>query len=160
MTTMFALLCLIFAVRFAFPHRFQPLACRPPGGAFRHWRSCRHWAFLRFFRYRRWHPDEYRDDAFRAADAQKYPSSSCGRCRGECASHHRSGARIESESPDGAGQHRHHDVGLHRTGPSRRGLDWCATCSPHFRRAIEPCLRNGPVSDRGHHVAFEFELGR
>ena len=36
MTTMFALLCLIFAVRFAFPHRFQPLAGRPPGGAFRH----------------------------------------------------------------------------------------------------------------------------
>ena len=35
MTAIFALLCLIFAVRFAFPQRFQPLAERPPGGAFR-----------------------------------------------------------------------------------------------------------------------------
>ena len=36
MTAIFALLCLIFAVRFAFPWRFRPLAERPPGGAFRH----------------------------------------------------------------------------------------------------------------------------
>ena len=36
MTAIFALLCLTFAVRFAFPHRFRPLAERPPGGAFRH----------------------------------------------------------------------------------------------------------------------------
>jgi uncharacterized membrane protein YfcA len=36
MTAMFALLCLIFAVRFAFPQRCRPLAERPPGGAFRH----------------------------------------------------------------------------------------------------------------------------
>src|SRR5215475_10040065 len=36
MTAIFALLCLIFAVRFAFPQRFRPLAERPPGGAFRH----------------------------------------------------------------------------------------------------------------------------
>jgi uncharacterized membrane protein YfcA len=35
MTAMFALLCLIFAVRFAFPGQFRPLAERPPGGAFR-----------------------------------------------------------------------------------------------------------------------------
>jgi uncharacterized membrane protein YfcA len=35
MTAIFALLCLIFAVRFAFPQRFRPLAERPPGGAFR-----------------------------------------------------------------------------------------------------------------------------
>jgi uncharacterized membrane protein YfcA len=36
MTAVFALLCLIFAVRFAFPQRFRPLAERPPGDAFRH----------------------------------------------------------------------------------------------------------------------------
>jgi uncharacterized protein len=36
MTAIFALLCLTFAVRFAFPQRFRPLAERPPGGAFRH----------------------------------------------------------------------------------------------------------------------------
>src|SRR5215475_11847171 len=36
MTAIFALLCLIFAVRFAFPQRFRPLlAERPPGGVFR-----------------------------------------------------------------------------------------------------------------------------
>jgi uncharacterized protein len=36
MTAIFALLCLVFVVRFAFPKRFRPLADRPPGGAFRH----------------------------------------------------------------------------------------------------------------------------
>ena len=36
MTAIFALLCLIFAVRFAFPQRFRPLAERPPGDTFRH----------------------------------------------------------------------------------------------------------------------------
>ena len=36
MTAIFAVLCLVFAVRFAFPKRFRPLADRPPGGAFRH----------------------------------------------------------------------------------------------------------------------------
>jgi uncharacterized membrane protein YfcA len=36
MTAIFALLCLLFAVWFAFPQRFRPLAERPPGGAFRH----------------------------------------------------------------------------------------------------------------------------
>jgi uncharacterized protein len=36
MTAIFAVLCLVFAVRFAFPTRFRPLADRPPGGAFRH----------------------------------------------------------------------------------------------------------------------------
>jgi uncharacterized protein len=36
MTATFALLCLVFAVRFAFPQRFRPLAERPPGGAIRH----------------------------------------------------------------------------------------------------------------------------
>jgi uncharacterized membrane protein YfcA len=36
MTAIFALLCLVFAVRFAFPQRFGPLGERPPGGAFRH----------------------------------------------------------------------------------------------------------------------------
>src|SRR5215471_16410759 len=36
MTAIFALLCLIFAVRFAFPQRFEPLGERPPGGTFRH----------------------------------------------------------------------------------------------------------------------------
>jgi uncharacterized membrane protein YfcA len=35
MTSIFALLCLVFAVRFAFPHRFRPIAQEPPGGAFR-----------------------------------------------------------------------------------------------------------------------------
>ena len=35
MTTIFALLCLVFAIRFAFPQRFRPIADRPPGGAFR-----------------------------------------------------------------------------------------------------------------------------
>jgi uncharacterized membrane protein YfcA len=36
MTATFALLCLIFAIRFAFPQRFRPLAERPPGDTFRH----------------------------------------------------------------------------------------------------------------------------
>jgi uncharacterized membrane protein YfcA len=35
MTTVFAVLCLVFAIRFAFPQRFRPIAERPPGGAFR-----------------------------------------------------------------------------------------------------------------------------
>jgi len=39
MTATFALLCLVFAVRFAFPQRFRPLAERPPGGAIRHFAS-------------------------------------------------------------------------------------------------------------------------
>jgi uncharacterized membrane protein YfcA len=29
-------LCLVFAIRFAFPQRFKPLVERPPGGRFRH----------------------------------------------------------------------------------------------------------------------------
>jgi uncharacterized membrane protein YfcA len=37
MTATFSLLCLIFSVRFAFPHRFRPIAARPPGRAFRQW---------------------------------------------------------------------------------------------------------------------------
>ena len=36
MTAIFAVLCLVFAVRFAFPHRFRPIADQPPGGAFHH----------------------------------------------------------------------------------------------------------------------------
>jgi uncharacterized membrane protein YfcA len=36
MTALFALLCLTFAIRFAFPQRFRPMAERPPGDAFRH----------------------------------------------------------------------------------------------------------------------------
>src|ERR1700757_4699760 len=36
MTALFAMLCLIFAVRFAFPQRFRPMTERPPGDAFRH----------------------------------------------------------------------------------------------------------------------------
>jgi len=35
MTAIFAVLCLVFAIRFAFPQRFRPIAERPPGGAFR-----------------------------------------------------------------------------------------------------------------------------
>jgi uncharacterized protein len=35
MTAAFALLCLFFAIRFAFPQRFRPVAERPPGGKFR-----------------------------------------------------------------------------------------------------------------------------
>jgi len=34
MTGLFALLCLIFAARFAFPSRFRPITERPPGGRF------------------------------------------------------------------------------------------------------------------------------
>ena len=36
MTAIFAVLCLVFAVRFAFPQRFRPIAEQPPAGAFRH----------------------------------------------------------------------------------------------------------------------------
>ena len=36
MTAIFAVMCLVFAVRFAFPQRFQPIAEHPPGGRFRH----------------------------------------------------------------------------------------------------------------------------
>ena len=36
MTAIFAVMCLLFAVRFAFPQRFQPIAEQPPGGRFRH----------------------------------------------------------------------------------------------------------------------------
>ena len=36
MTATFALLCLIFAARFAFPQRFRPVAEQPPGGTYRH----------------------------------------------------------------------------------------------------------------------------
>jgi uncharacterized membrane protein YfcA len=35
MTGFFALLCLVFAARFAFPHSFQPLTARPPDGPMR-----------------------------------------------------------------------------------------------------------------------------
>jgi uncharacterized membrane protein YfcA len=35
MSACFALLCLIFAIRFAFPQRFQPIVGQPPGGWFR-----------------------------------------------------------------------------------------------------------------------------
>jgi uncharacterized membrane protein YfcA len=35
MTGFFALLCLVFAARFAFPHSFRPLAASPPDGALR-----------------------------------------------------------------------------------------------------------------------------
>lgn len=35
MTMIFAVLCLVFAIRFAFPQRFRPIAERPSGGAFR-----------------------------------------------------------------------------------------------------------------------------
>jgi uncharacterized membrane protein YfcA len=36
MTATFAVLCLIFAVRFAFPQHFRPFAEQPPSGGFRH----------------------------------------------------------------------------------------------------------------------------
>jgi uncharacterized membrane protein YfcA len=36
MTGIFALLCLIFAARFAFPSRFSPLTARPPASKLRH----------------------------------------------------------------------------------------------------------------------------
>src|SRR5499427_3957822 len=36
MTATFAVTCLLFAVRFAFPQRFRPIAEQPPGGRFRH----------------------------------------------------------------------------------------------------------------------------
>lgn len=36
MTAIFAVMCLVFAVRFAFPQRFHPIAEQPPGGKFRH----------------------------------------------------------------------------------------------------------------------------
>lgn len=36
MTAVFAVMCLVFAVRFAFPQRFHPIAEQPPGGKFRH----------------------------------------------------------------------------------------------------------------------------
>ena len=36
MTAIFAVMCLLFAVRFAFPQRFHPIAEQPPGGRFRH----------------------------------------------------------------------------------------------------------------------------
>lgn len=36
MTATFAMMCLLFAVRFAFPQRFRPIAEQPPGGRFRH----------------------------------------------------------------------------------------------------------------------------
>jgi uncharacterized membrane protein YfcA len=36
MTAIFALMCLLFAIRFAFPQRFHPIAEQPPGGRFRH----------------------------------------------------------------------------------------------------------------------------
>jgi len=36
MSGCFGLLCLVFAVRFGFPQRFQPIIDQPPGGWFRH----------------------------------------------------------------------------------------------------------------------------
>lgn len=36
MTAIFAVMCLIFAVHFAFPQRFHPITEQPPGGRFRH----------------------------------------------------------------------------------------------------------------------------
>jgi uncharacterized membrane protein YfcA len=36
MTAIFAVFCLIFAIRFAFPQRFHPVLEQPPGGVFRH----------------------------------------------------------------------------------------------------------------------------
>ena len=36
MTAIFAVMCLVFAVRFAFPQHFRPVAEQPPGGSFRH----------------------------------------------------------------------------------------------------------------------------
>jgi uncharacterized membrane protein YfcA len=36
MSGCFGLLCVIFAIRFAFPERFRPVVDRPPGGWFRH----------------------------------------------------------------------------------------------------------------------------
>jgi uncharacterized membrane protein YfcA len=37
MTAIFAVMCLVFAVRFAFPQRFHPIAEQPPGGRFAIW---------------------------------------------------------------------------------------------------------------------------
>ncbi len=36
LAALFGFLCLVFAIRFAFPKRFKPLVERPPGGRFRH----------------------------------------------------------------------------------------------------------------------------
>ena len=36
MSGCFGILCLVFAIRFAFPQRFQPIVEQPPGGWFRH----------------------------------------------------------------------------------------------------------------------------
>jgi uncharacterized membrane protein YfcA len=36
LAALFGFLCLVFAIRFAFPQRFKPLMERPPGGRFRH----------------------------------------------------------------------------------------------------------------------------
>jgi uncharacterized membrane protein YfcA len=36
MSGVFGALCLVFAIRFAFPQRFQPVVSQPPGGWFRH----------------------------------------------------------------------------------------------------------------------------
>ena len=36
LAALFGFLCLVFAIRFAFPQRFKPLVERPPGGRFRH----------------------------------------------------------------------------------------------------------------------------
>jgi hypothetical protein len=143
MTAIFAVMCLVFAIRFAVPQRFHPMAER---------------GYLWVRRDRRRHPDKYRNDAVRAADAQEHRPGSRSRHRGERASHNCGGARIESETSAGAGQHRHHDVGLHCPGPGCCGLAWCTIGLGYLRGASEPGVRGGPVGNRRHHAVFESGL--
>jgi uncharacterized membrane protein YfcA len=158
MTATFALLCLVFAVRFAFPQRFRPLAERPPGGAIRHFASAGIGLSSGFAGIGGGILTNIVMTLSGFADAQEHRSGSRSGRRRERASHNCGGARIESEPSAGARQHRHHDLDLHCPGPSCRGLAWCATSPDHVRGAFEPRLRHGPVSDRGHYVALEPDL--
>jgi uncharacterized membrane protein YfcA len=74
----FAAFCLIVAVRFAAPGRFQPILEEPPSGNWRRMSWCRDRTGFRF-RGRGWrHHDEYRHELVRLIDAQKHRSRRSG----------------------------------------------------------------------------------
>ena len=80
MTGIFALLCLTFAIRFAFPSRFGPVMERPTGRQLPQHRRHRDRLVLRLGRRRRRHSHEHRHDACWNADAQEHWPGRCSRC--------------------------------------------------------------------------------
>ena len=153
MTGLFALLCLLFAARFAFPGRFRPIMERTPGGRFPSVAGAAIGLSSGLAGVR--HSHEHLHDPYRNADAQEYRTRRSSGCSGQPPSHPRRRIRVGRVRADAARQYRPCRLGIGRACSGRSGMVWGAPGAARCRRQSEPHHGRCLVCDWCRHAAFQ-----